>query len=43
MHLFDEEYKLILAFYLFDKGSNNDTFKINKMLILVYILHQIDA
>jgi len=36
MHLFDEEYKLILAFYLFDKGSNNDTFKINAFASELY-------
>ncbi len=41
MHLFDEEYKLILAFYLFDKESNNDTSKINLFANKLYCMTKV--
>lgn len=41
MHLFDEEYKLILAFYLFDKSQSSDTAKINIFANKLYKLTKI--
>ena len=36
MNLFEEEYKLLLAFYLFDKRHNNDNAKINLFAANLY-------